>query len=114
MEKFKDLQELVKKKGFGSTEYNHINGDPVYLSRGIREVFLGDKKTENLLMGAVSRFQKQDYGNAAEYGKNPRKGHEYGRYEISPLTADVDEDNGVWLHRAEDSIMVYFAFERGK
>ena len=112
MEKFKDLQELVKKKGHGFVEYNHVNGDLVYLSKVVCEVFLGDKELEKQIVRAVSQFQKKDYGSAAEHGKNPRPGHEYGRYEISPLTTDDEEDTAVWLHRAEDSIMMYFAFER--
>ncbi len=40
MKDFKELQELVGRRGFGTALYGNINGDPVYLSRGIREFFL--------------------------------------------------------------------------
>ena len=111
MEKFKDLQELVKKKGYGTSEFTNVNGETVYLSRGVKEVFLENEAEEQKIIEVVGRFQKKDYGNAADFGKEPRVGHEYGRYEISPFK-DEDEDTAVWVHRAEDVIKVYFKFER--
>lgn len=112
MGKFSEVKETVKEKGHGFSEYNRINGDPVYLSRGVREYFFGDENREQEIVGMVTRFQKKDYGDAAEHGKTSRPGHEYGRYEVTALTSEDGEDTAVWLHRAEDSIMVYFKFER--
>ncbi len=114
MDRFKELQELVKKKGVKSSQYTNVNGDEVYLSRGIKEVFLVDFVEEQKIVNAVSRFQKKDYGNAAEYGKESRPGHEYGRYEITDFedAEETEEDTAVWVHRVENAIKVYFKFER--
>lgn len=40
MKDFQELKDAVKKKGFGTALYGNINGEPVYLSRGIREEFM--------------------------------------------------------------------------
>lgn len=111
MEDFKELMDYVKKKGFGSSEFNSVNGDMVYLSQGIKKVFLENETEEQKIIEAVGRFQKKDFGNAAEHGKEPRVGHEYGRYEITNF-ADCDEDTAVWVHRVENAIKVFFKFER--
>lgn len=111
MEKWKELQEIVKKKGYGSSQYNNINGETVYLSRGIKETFLVDEDTARVIIDIVSRFQNKDYGTAAEYGKESRPGHEYGRYACTPYEAE-GEDTAAWVHRTEDAIKVYFKFER--
>ena len=111
MEKFKELQDLVKKKGFGTSQFTNVNGDAVFLSRGIREVFLENETEEQKIIEAIGRFQKKDYGNSQEYGKSPRPGHEYGRYDISPFN-DEDADTGVWVHRTDDAIKVFFMFEK--
>ena len=111
MASFSDLKELVKKKGYGSAQFNNINGDTVYLSRGIRETFLINEDEEQKIINAVIGFQRGDRGNAAEYGKESRPGHEYGRYEIADFE-DCDEDTAVWIHRTAEAIKVYFRFER--
>ena len=111
MAKFSELQELVKKKGYGSSLFENINGEPVYLSRGIKEVFLDNETEQQKIFSVVTRFQKKDYGNASEHGKENRPGHEYGRYEITDFE-DNDADTAVWVHRAEDAIKVYFKFEK--
>lgn len=110
MKNFEELKDTVKKKGFGTALYGNINGEPVYLSRGIREEFMGDEDLQKVI-DAVRKFQDGDYGTAAAHGKNSRPGHEYGRYEVSSLTSDTD-DTAVWIHKAEDAIIVYFKFER--
>lgn len=109
---FANFKEETKKKGLGSVQYTFVNGDPVYLSRGIREIYLNDSNGEQTLIEYIKRFQDGDYGNASEYGKEQRSGHEYGRYEISVFEPDAEEDTAVWVHRAEDAIMVFFKFER--
>lgn len=111
MSNFKDLQELVKKKGYGSSQFTNVNGDPVFLSRGIKEVFMENETEEQKIIDVITRFQKKDYGNAVEYGKNPRPGHEYGRYEITAFD-ECEDDTAVWVHRAEDAVKVYFKFEK--
>ncbi len=110
MAKFEELKELVKKKGYGTALYNNVNGEPVYLSRGVREIFMGDGDIQKIVE-AVEAFQKGNFGNAAEYGKSQKPGHEYGRYEITDFELS-DEDTAVWVHKAEDAIIVYFKFER--
>ena len=114
MEKFEALKELVKKKGFGSAQYTNVNGEMVYLSRGVREVFLTGEDREQKVIQAIGCFQMGDFGTAAAYGKGARPGHEYGRYELAEFEAAEDsaEDTGVWIHRTEDAIKVYFKFER--
>ncbi len=113
MDTFKELQDFVKKKGPKSSQYTNVNGEEVYLSRGIKEVFMVDFVEEQKIVNAVGRFQKKDYGNAADYGKEPRAGHEYGRYEIASFDDEEDyDDTAVWVHRVEDAIKVYFKFER--
>lgn len=110
MNNFSELKELVGRRGYGTALYGNVNGEPVYLSRGIREVFFeGDHIQE--IIGAVTRFENGDYGNAADHGKQPNPGHEYGRYEICSLASD-EEDNAVWIHKDGNAIIVYFAFER--
>ncbi|MBQ2576903.1 MAG: hypothetical protein II566_06500 [Lachnospiraceae bacterium] len=89
-----------------------MNGDSVYLSCGIRGEFLEGEDDFQKVIGAIRRFQKRDYGDASQHGKTSRPGHEYGRYNISSLTASSSEDPAVWIHRAEDSLIVYFQFER--
>lgn len=110
MKTFQELKDTVKKKGYGTALYGNVNGDAVYLSRGIREEFMGDEDMQPIIE-AVEKFQNADYGTALAHGKKSFPGHEYGRYEISVLT-DAEEDTGVWIHRAEDAILVYFKFER--
>lgn len=112
MEKLGELKEYInsKKKGYGTTYYGTINGETIYLSAGIREVyFVGDAFQK--IISYVTRFQKGDFGDAAEKGKTGKPGHEYGRYPGN-LEADSDEDAGVWIHRDAEAIIVYFAFER--
>lgn len=111
MNDFNELKELVRKKGFGTALYGNVNGTPVYLSRGIREVYLGSDRISEVT-GAAVRFLNGDYGDAAEYGKTGKTGHEYGRYAICDLPCDAGDDNGVWIHRAEEAVIVYFKFER--
>lgn len=111
MNEFKDLIDYVKKKGYGSSEFTNVNGELVYLSQGIKKIFLENEEQEQKLINVISRFQKKDYGNAAEYGKESRPGHEYGRYEITDF-ADCDEDTAVWIHKVENAIKVFFKFER--
>ncbi len=110
MKDFNELKALVKEKKYGTALYGNVNGEPVYLSRGIREAFfVGDNIQQ--IISAVTRFEKKDYGNAEDYGKKQTEGHEYGRYEICPLES-ADEDNAVWIHKDQDAIIVYFKFER--
>ncbi|MEE3420500.1 MAG: hypothetical protein VZR02_05290 [Lachnospiraceae bacterium] len=111
MTTFEELKDTVKKKGFGTALYGNVNGDPVYLSRGVREEFMSEEENMQPVIEAVEKFEAADYGSAVEYGKSIHKGHEYGRYAISSLTSET-EDTGVWVHRAEDAILVYFKFER--
>ncbi len=110
MTDFNELKELVKKKHFGTALYGSINGEPVYLSRGVREVFLGGSD-EQKMVEAVEAFQKGQFGDAAEHGKSQKAGHEYGRYEIAQFEP-TEEDTAVWVHKAEDAVIVYFKFER--
>jgi hypothetical protein len=111
MKDFSELKELVRKKGFGTALYGNVNGTPVYLSRGIRELYLGSDGISEVT-GAVVRFLNGDFGSAAQFGKTGKAGHEYGRYEICDLPCSDREDSGVWVHRAEDAVIVYFSFER--
>ncbi len=110
MGSFSDFKEMVKKKGLGTAEYGNVNGTPVLLSRGVREEFLAEDKV-NQIIALVTKFQKGDFGTAEEFGKAGKPGHEYGRYAIAEFD-ETEEDTAVWVHRAEDSIIVYFAFER--
>ena len=100
MKDFKELQELVGRRGFGTALYGNINGDPVYLSRGIREFFLDGDNIQKII-AAVDGFQKGEFGLA-----------EYGCYDICGLPAQDGEDNTVWIHRDDDAVIVYFRFER--
>ena len=113
MTKMKELMDYVRKKGYGTVPYDNVNGDHVYLSRGIRgEVMEGDDDMQKVV-DAITRFQNRDYGDADSHGKASREGHEYGRYDITHLQADnPDEDTAGWIHRADDSLIVYFRFER--
>ncbi len=111
MNSFRELKDIVKQKGFGSALYGNVNGEPVYLSRGIREVFCTDDEIQNIIH-AVHQFQSGSYGDAKEHGKEGREGHEYGRYNICSLEVVDGADNGVWIHRAEQTLLVYFKFER--
>ena len=90
MKDFKELQELVGRRGFGTALYGNINGDPVYLSRGIREFFLDGDNIQKII-AAVDGFQKGEFG-------------------LAP--AQDGEDNTVWIHRDDDAVIVYFRFER--
>ena len=63
MKDFKELQELVGRRGFGTALYGNINGDPVYLSRGIREFFLDGDNIQKII-AAVDGFQKGEFGLA--------------------------------------------------
>ena len=108
---FVELKETVKQKGYGSAQFTNINGHAIYLSRGIREVFLKDETEEQKIIEVVERFLKKDYGDAEMHGKNPRPGHEYGRYAIAEFE-DAEEDTAVWVHHTEEAIIVYFKFER--
>lgn len=113
MTKMKELMDHVRKKGYGTVPYDNVNGDSVYISRGIRAEFMEGDDDMQKVIDAIRRFQKGDYGDAAEYGKSPREGHEYGRYDITHLKGeDSSEDPAVWIHRADDSLIVYFKFER--
>lgn len=109
MKDFNRLKDYVKKKGYGTALYGNVNAEEVYLSRGIREVFFEGDDIQ-IIIGDVMRFQKKDFGDAAEHGRKQTPGHEYGRYETS-LTCD-DDDTAVWIHRDGSAIIVYFAFER--
>ncbi len=113
MTKMKELMDHVRKKGYGTVPYDNVNGDSVYISRGIRAEFMEGDDDMQKVIDAIGRFQKGDYGDAAEHGKSPREGHEYGRYEITHLSGDdSSEDPAVWIHRADNSLIVYFRFER--
>lgn len=68
MKDFKELQELVGRRGFGTALYGNINGDPVYLSRGIREFFLDGDNIQKII-AAVDGFQKGEFGLAQSRGK---------------------------------------------
>ncbi len=111
MKDFNELKNVVRQKGFGSSLYGNVNGEPVYLSRGIREIFMDCEEDTQKVIDVVRLFQKGDYGNAAEHGKEQRSGHEYGRYNICTLESEAS-DTGVWVHRAEKTLLVYFKFER--
>ncbi len=112
MTELSELMDYVKKKGYSTVPYDNVNGDSVYLSCGIRGEFLEGEDDFQKVIDAIRRFQKRDYGDASQHGKTSRPGHEYGRYNISSLTASSSEDSAVWIHRAEDSLIVYFQFER--
>lgn len=112
MKNFEELIAAVKKKGFGSSLYGNVNGEPVYLSRGIREVYFGGDDIQKIIE-VVNRFQNGDYGNAQETGVPEREGHEYGRYDITTIESADGKDTAVWVHRAEgSSALVYYKFER--
>ncbi len=111
MESFEELKKVVSQKGFGSSLYGNVNGEPVYLSRGIREVFCSETQIQSII-DVVRLFQEGNYGDAAELGKPGRAGHEYGHYAILTLAAKEGVDTGVWVHRAEQTLIVYFKFER--
>lgn len=111
--KLSELKEIVRRKGFGTKLYGNVNGEPVYLSCGVRELFLGGDQDMQTIIETVGRFQGGDYGSAAERGKTSAAGHEYGRYEIASVETDTeDDDPAVWIHRAEAALLVYFRFER--
>lgn len=112
MSEFSEMREKLKHMGTGMNEYGNVNGEPVYLSRGIREVFAGDNSSLQKVLDAVRCFQNGDYGDAALHQKKQNPGHEYGRYDITPLGRDGNEDSAVYIHKAENAILVYFAFER--
>ena len=111
MKNFNEVKDYVKKRRTGTALYGTINGDNVYLSRGIREVFFEGDNIQKII-DAVCVFQKGDLGSSAEHGKKGEAGHEYGRYEICELAADEGDDNAVWVHRDHGSVIVYFKFER--
>lgn len=111
MKDFNEVKDYVKKRRTGTALYGTINGDNVYLSRGIREVFFEGDNIQKII-DAVCVFQKGDLGSSAEHGKKGEAGHEYGRYEICELAADEGDDNAVWIHRDHESVIVYFKFER--
>ncbi len=111
MANFSELKKAVKKKGFGSSLYSHVNGEPVYLSRGIREAYCTEDHIQTII-DLVGRFQKGDFGDARNHGKEERDGHEYGRYDLKDMEADPGDDSAVWVHRAEHTVLVYFRFER--
>ncbi len=110
MADFKELKDLVKKKGYGTALYGNVNGEPVYLSRGVREVFMGDGDLQKVIE-AVEAFQKGQFGDAEAHGKTQKAGHEYGRYALTDYESETD-DTAVWVHKAEDAVIVYFKFER--
>lgn len=112
MTDFITVKEDVKKKGFGTSLYDHVNGEPVYLSQGVRSAFTKDEAGINQILTAVTSFQKGDFGDAIAHGKTETEGHEYGRYQLITFEDAKDEDTAVWVHRAEKSILVYFKFER--
>lgn len=111
MNTFAEFKEFVKKKGYGSFQFNTINGEPVYLSRGIRELFFENEEEEQKLYDMVRRFQSGDFGDAAAHGKEAKAGHEYGRYAETSFE-ETQEDTAVWIHRMEAAVKVYFTFER--
>lgn len=108
---FAEFKEMVKKKGYGTFQFNQINGEPVYLSRGVREIFLENEVEEQKLYDLVRCFQQGEFGSAAACGKESKPGHEYGRYETEIFEV-CEEDTAVWIHRMEEAIKVYFRFER--
>ena len=110
MNKFSELQDFVKKKGFGTAYYGTINGETVYLSTGIREVYFNGDDFQ-IIIGYVTRFERGDFGSAAEAGKEEKPGHEYGCYPLGLEWEDAS-DASVWVHRDGDAIIVYFKFER--
>lgn len=112
MTDFNTLKDTVKKKGFGTALYGNVNGAPVYLSRGVREAYLGDGTDIQPVISAVTEFENGNYGSAAEHGKAPSKGHEYGRYAVTEFENSSDEDDALWIHKDGKAIIVYFAFER--
>ena len=59
----------------------------------------------------MTRFQKGDFGEAPDRGKDEKAGHEYGCYPGN-LESDSGEDTSVWIHRDAEAVIVYFAFER--
>lgn len=111
MENFRELKDLVKKRGYGTAYYSNVNGEPVYLSRGVRELFFEEEGIRKIIE-AVGDFQNGIYGNAEALGRQETKGHEYGHYEICALAGEDGEDTGVWVHRDDAAVIVYFGFER--
>lgn len=111
MKHFDELKASVKEKGYGTALYDYVNGVPVYLSRGIREEFL-DADHIQTIIELVQKFEGGEYGSASDHGKPQRPGHEYGRYAVTDYEASEDEDTAIWIHTAEDAIIVYFKFER--
>lgn len=112
MVKFSEIKTVVKAKGPKTTFYGNVNGEPVYISQGVREVFFVNEEGVQRLINAVGTFQSGDLGSAAEAGKASKPGHEYGRYDVSNLEADTEDDAALWVHRAGDSVLAYFKFER--
>ncbi|MGI6055619.1 MAG: hypothetical protein ACOYBD_01350 [Bilifractor sp.] len=112
MEKLSDLKEYIsrKKKGYGTAYYGTINGETIYLSAGIREVYFVGSEFQKII-GYVTRFQKGDFGDAPARGRTGKPGHEYGCYPGN-LESDSGEDTSVWIHRDAEAVIVYFAFER--
>ncbi len=114
MKDFNELKELVEKRGFGTALYGTVNGEAVYLSRGVREVFFEGDNIQKVI-GAVTDFENGNFGSAAENGKVPSVGHEYGRYEVNdlvPAAEGAEDDTAVWIHKDGDAVIVYFKFER--
>ncbi|MCI6637898.1 MAG: hypothetical protein SOT60_09335 [Bilifractor sp.] len=112
MEKLSDLKEYIsgKKKGYGTAYYGTINGETIYLSAGIREIYFVGSEFQSII-NYVTRFQKGDFGDAPARGKAEKPGHEYGCYP-GKLEGDNGEDTSVWIHRDAEAVIVYFAFER--
>jgi hypothetical protein len=108
---FGEMKDAVARKGFGTQFYDNVNGEAVYLSRGIRELYLGEYDGIQTVISAVARFQNKDYGDAADCGKVSSAGHEYGRY-VTDLPAEEEEDTAIWIHRDAEALLVYFRFER--
>lgn len=112
MNTFEALKESVRKRGYGTAFYGNVNGSPVYLSRGVREIFLGDDDSIQKVIDAVIKFENGDFGDAGEHGKSSSAGHEYGRYDIALFDGETGDDTGVWIHKDGQAVIVYFGFER--
>jgi len=106
-----ELKKLVEEKGYGTALYDNVNGEPVYLSRGVREIFFGNGDMQDVIT-SVRKFQNGDFGDAAAHGKGGQTGHEYGRYQVGALAGEDNEDAGLWIHRDGEAIIVYYSFER--
>ena len=52
---FEELKDFVRKKGFGTSQYDNIDGETVYLSCGVREIFL-DSDHKSQLVDVVRAF----------------------------------------------------------